>query len=375
MPVWPESTHFTGLYVHVPFCAAKCDYCDFVSVAADADVHRQYVDRVINEMRALAPRASLRTVFVGGGTPTVLGEALLQRLLDAVREAFDLSAVEEFSVEANPETVAADKFATLAAGGVNRLSLGAQSFDERLLRTLGRRHRPGAVAEAVTLTRAAGIDDVNLDLVFGVPGQTLDAWRRDLDAALALKPTHVACYGLTIEPGTPLGGRIETGEVAAPDDDMQAAMYECAHDALSAAGFEHYEISNWARPGRRCRHNMQYWLNANWLALGPAAAVHADGLRWTNTRDIAAYLASRGPAPVAEFEQLDPDRRAGEEIMLRLRLVEGAPTDWLAPRFTAARRAALERHVRAGMLDETATHLRLTRRGLLLADSVLSDLL
>ena len=368
---------FDGLYVHAPFCSGKCAYCDFYSVVAGQEVHRAFAERLAQEALAVGARVALplRTVFIGGGTPTLLNAGLWRQILAALHEAFDLAALEEFTVEANPETLSPALLDVLTEGGVNRISIGAQSFDSRHLRTLGRRHSADQTARAVELARSAGLDNVSLDLIFAVPWQTLAEWDSDLGAALALSPQHISCYGLTYEPGTPISRQVASGELSACDEAVEAAMYECTIHRLTGAGYEHYEISNFALPGRRCLHNMLYWTGGQWLALGPGASGYAGGVRWKNAPDLDAYLSSEGGAPLAEVEQLDSDRSFGEQLMLRLRLIEGASLEWLERRLAPRRRGVIERFIQDGLLERTRSQLRLTRRGLLLADTVVTDLL
>ncbi|MHC4429208.1 MAG: radical SAM family heme chaperone HemW [Planctomycetota bacterium] len=364
-------TPFRGLYIHVPFCVHKCHYCDFYSLVDRHDRMGAFLGRLLEELEASRPflREPLETVFVGGGTPTLLGEDRWARLLGALGP--DLSAGCEVTVEANPETVTADLAEPLVRGGVNRLSIGAQSFDARHLRTLERHHDPANVERSVRSARAAGIRNLNLDLIFGIPGQTLDQWRADLERALRLEPDHLSCYGLVYEPNTPLTARMKAGLIERADETLEARMYELAMDTLADAGFEHYEISNWARPGRRCRHNLLYWRNESWWPLGPSAAGHAAGVRWKNVARLEGYLGSRGLPEITDVECLDADGRVGETLMLGLRLIEGLEVATL----DARRAAAIERHLAAGLLERRETNLRLTRHGLLLADTVLSDLL
>ena len=387
-----------GLYLHIPFCFHKCHYCDFYSIVDDRDRQAVFVDRMIDEMAALGPlirgvEGPIETIFTGGGTPTLLAAPLWVKLIEALRRHFDVSGVAEFTVEANPETVTAELLDVLVDGGVNRMSVGCQSFDPRHLKTLERWHDPRNVERAVQLARAAGITNLNLDLIFAIPGQTLADWQSDLERALALGPMHLSCYSLMYEPNTAITKKLEMGMLEACDEDLEAAMYEHTIDRLREAGFEHYEISNWAltpspsqgegrgeghlssRRAARCRHNMLYWLNENWLAVGPSASGHVNGVRWKNLPHLGRYLASTGGSPIQDVEQLDPGASIGEQLMLRLRLIEGVELDWLEPRMTPERAAAIERHTAAGLLEQTTTHLRLTRRGLLLADDVIADLL
>ena len=287
----------------------------------------------------------------------------------------------EFTTEANPETVTPELLDTLAAGGVNRVSVGAQSFNERHLKTLERWHDPANVERAVQLARAAGIDNVNVDLIFAVPGQTLDEWRADLDRALALEPTHVSAYALTYEPNTPMTTKLRLGRIERADEAVEAAMFETTMAMLDAAGFEQYEVSNYARANadgsksHRCLHNLNYWLNKNWLAVGPSASGHVDGVRWKNAPHLGQYLASTGPSPVVDVERLDADAALGERMMLGLRLNDGM--DWAAldAQLDTVRRDRIDVFVTEGLMERTDDRLRLTRRGLMIADSLLADLL
>jgi oxygen-independent coproporphyrinogen-3 oxidase len=371
----------TGVYAHVPFCSHKCHYCDFYSLVDTHGRQQAFSARLVEEIGAAAAwlRKPVESVFFGGGTPTLLAADLWAGILDALAEQLPDRA-RETTVEANPETVTEPLLTVLVAGGVNRISVGVQSFHAQHLETLERRHDPAAAARSVELIRAAGIDNISLDLIFGIPGQGLDEWLGDLDAALALEPAHLSCYGLTYEPNTPLAARVRAGSIRKIDEDLEAAMYEAAIDRLARAGFEHYEISNWARPGRQCRHNLLYWLNAQWWPLGPGAAGHVAGWRWINVPRLADYLGSGGLPPITGAERLDDDGRVGEELMLGLRLVEGIPIERVDRLLAAGRRGrqrarAIERHAGAALLERGGGRLRLTRRGLLLADTVLADLI
>lgn len=402
--------HAAGLYLHVPFCFHKCHYCDFYSIVDDHDRQRAFTDRLIAELRAVGPLLSrdetrgIQTIFVGGGTPTLLKPEHWARLLGALRDAVDLSHLREFTVEANPETLTADLLGVLVAGGVNRISIGAQSFKPRHLKTLERWHDPRNVVRSVELCHAAGVGNVNLDLIFAIPGQNVAEWESDLDTALSLGPTHLSCYSLMFEPNTALTKKLRLGLVQRSPEEVEAAMFRATVHRLTDAGFEHYEVSNFAQfrtrnaergtaeagpasgstvPSSefrvprsfRCRHNLLYWLNENWIALGPSGSGHVAGLRWKNRPHLGQYLASTGGSPVQDVERLDPDASAGEQIMLRLRLLEGAPLDWLEPRLTPARRDAIDSLLATGLLERAAGHLRLTPAGLMVADSVFAELL
>ena len=370
-----------GVYVHLPYCRRKCAYCDFFSVPWSRPQAVRLTAALCREIAGRLPRLqdALRTVFIGGGTPSVWPEDLLGRVLEALGEHAPAEGWREYTVEANPGSLTAGVTRLLRRHGADRLSIGAQSFDDGVLETLGRGHRAGQIGEAVRRARDAGFERLNLDLIFAVPGQTLTGWRRTLDAAVALDPEHLACYGLTYEPGTPLDRQRRAGRIAAADERTEAAMYEAAIDVLTVAGYEHYEISNFARPGQRCRHNELYWVNGQYVGIGPGATSFLDGLRRTTWRDIEAYIAAMqaGREPPGDSEQLNPQARAGETAMLMLRRIDGLRFDEFAARTGVdARRHfadAIARHVAGGLLAADAAGICLTRRGLLLANEVLAD--
>lgn len=371
-----------SLYVHVPFCRRLCGYCDFYSQVLDPDTVGPLVDAVRSELTGATRGGGLTvdTIFVGGGTPTVLPADQLARLLAALRACAAGPDV-EFTVEANPATVTAEMANVLASAGVNRVSVGAQSFNPAELDVLDRTHRPEQVGETLATCRRAGIRRLSLDLIFGVPGQTLASWRESLQAALDLEPEHMSCYGLTYEPGTPLCERLDAGSVQRVDPDLEADMYETTIDVLAAAGLAQYEISNFARPGAECRHNLRYWHNEPYLGLGPAAAGFLNEVRYKNVADTAAYVAAirAGRSPRAEEERLPPERRVRETAMLELRLTSGIDRRRFAARYkedpVALFAAAIEPHRADGLLVVNETSIRLTRRGLLLADTVIADFL
>ncbi|HEX5272916.1 MAG TPA: radical SAM family heme chaperone HemW, partial [Gemmataceae bacterium] len=298
--VWPRAA-----YVHVPFCAHRCSYCDFAIAVGQDEQRDRYVDAVAAEMARLGTPQQVDTLFLGGGTPSHLTGAQLERLLGALRHWLPLAPGHEFSVEANPDSLDADKVGLLADHGVNRVSLGAQSFYPHLLRALGRDHAPDEIPRAVERARAR-ISNVSLDLIFGVPGQTAAEWEADLRRALELRPEHVAAYGLTYEKGTPLWKERRRGAVRPPDEETELAMYARAIDVLGSAGFEHYELSNFARPGRRCRHNGAYWANHAYFGFGMGAARYVRGRRELYTRNLHSYLrrALAGESPTFQAEEL-----------------------------------------------------------------------
>ena len=382
---------FDALYLHVPFCFHKCHYCDFYSVVnsnrTDASRQAEFTDALLRELRWWADRSGgalrPRTIFVGGGTPTLLRIPHWQRLLDALRAHGIMDSVTEFTVEANPETVTPDLMHTLHAGGVNRISIGAQSFNPDMLRTLQRWHDPASVPRAVATVRAAGIDHINLDLIFAIPGQTPDLFDADLDAALALHPTHLSCYALTFEPNTPLGKRHELGRITPMAEGLDAAMYAHAMQRLGGEGgkggegYEHYEVSAWCRPGRQCQHNLTYWQGGNWLGLGPSAASGLGNRRWKNRGHLSAYAHASPNPPRSEDDTLDHHARIAERLMLGLRLRNGLDRSWfdaIAP-IGSDRHASLEAMIDLGFIHRDAHRVRLTTRGLMVADGVVGQLL
>ena len=376
----PSAGTCKGAYVHVPFCFHKCHYCDFFSVVGQEGLQGDFLDTIERELATVGPHcAPIDSIFIGGGTPTLLEAPLLARLLDRLQRHIPLEIGAEWTVEANPETIDQEKVEVLVGGGVTRVSIGAQSFDQSCLDALDRRHGPEKVAAAVDRLRAAGISSINLDIIFAIPGQTLDMLRRDLDAVIALNPEHVSCYGLTYEPGTPLHRRRDEGQVRSASQDEERDMFALVMDTLRTAGYEQYEISNFARPGHACRHNLLYWTNGNWWPFGPSAAGHVSGRRWRNIPRLADYLAADPMPPIDQLEAAGEDVAAGESFMMGLRLRRGMPRSRIQALLGGSggitRAKAIELHREAGLLEWRDDHLRLTEDGLYLADTVIGDLL
>jgi putative oxygen-independent coproporphyrinogen III oxidase len=379
-----------GVYVHVPFCTVRCGYCDFntytLTELGDGSVPGAslgtYASAALRELdlarRVLGDAApAVDTVFVGGGTPTLLAVDDLAAVLRGVEDRFGSSEGAEVTTEANPDSVSAGSLLGLAAAGFTRVSLGMQSAVPHVLRTLDRTHDPANVARAVGWARAAGLD-VSLDLIYGTPGESLEDWRRSLDAVVALEPDHVSAYALVVEDGTRLAARVRRGEVPAPEDDDEADKYELADELLTAAGYDWYEVSNWARAPRfRCRHNEGYWSGGDWWGIGPGAHSHVGGVRWWNVRHPAAYASrlAAGESPAAAREVLTDEQRLDEWVLLGSRLVDGIPVSGLP----SVGRRAVAGLVVDGLVDGPAAvrdrHVRLTRRGRLLADTVVRRLL
>ncbi|MFJ4009797.1 radical SAM family heme chaperone HemW [Streptomyces sp. NPDC090026] len=378
-----------AFYLHVPYCATRCGYCDFNTytatelrgsggVLASRD---NYAGTLAEEVRLARkvlgddPRA-VRTVFVGGGTPTLLAAKDLVRMLDAIRQEFGLADDAEVTTEANPESVDPAYLATLREGGFNRISFGMQSARRHVLSVLDRTHTPGRPEACVAEARAAGFDHVNLDLIYGTPGESDDDWRASLEAAVGAGPDHVSAYALIVEEGTQLARRIRRGEVPMTDDDVHADRYLIADEVLTAAGLHWYEVSNWAASdAARCLHNELYWRGADWWGAGPGAHSHVGGVRWWNAKHPGAYAAALagGRSPGAGREVLGAEDRRVERILLELRLRDGVPLDLLREAgLAAARRALADGLLRTGPYEQGRAAL--TLRGRLLADAVVRDL-
>ncbi len=362
-------------YVHVPFCRHRCGYCNFTLVAGRDDLMGAYLEAVERELSWLGEPRPVRTLFLGGGTPTHLPPESLDRLLSIARRWFLLEAGGELSVEANPVDIDADRVAVLGRHGVTRISLGAQSFHPAKLKLLERDHSAEWIAAAVELCRPV-IGSISLDLIFGTPGETLAEWHDDLRQALALRPNHVSTYGLTFERGTSFWSRMQRGELGKTDEDVERQMYESAIDSLTGAGFEHYEVSNFAQPGHRSRHNETYWTGREFYAAGPGAARFIDGRREVNHRSTTTYLqrVMQGQSPVAESEKLEAEDAARERLVFGLRRLEGVDCEAFERetgyRVEALGGAALKEYQQHGLLEMREGTLRLTRKGLLVSDAL-----
>ena len=361
-----------GLYVHIPFCLTRCGYCDFNTYAGLDHLAGRYVEAMRAEAGMWSAdweTAEFASVFLGGGTPTMLTARTLGALIDELRSLFAVAPGAEITSEANPDTVDEPYLTALLDAGVTRLSMGVQSFDPAVLRALERVHSADAARAAYLAARRAGLDAVNLDLIYGSNGETLASWRRTLEEAVALGPEHLSCYALTIEPATPLGRGVAAGLLPPPDPDRQADMYELACALLGAAGYEHYEVSNWSKPGHRCRHNMGYWEGRPYLGLGAGAHSHRDDRRWWNVRPPQRYLAEieAGRLPIGEEERLSADERRFERLLLGLRVAEGVPIEWVdEPRAGS--------FVADGLAERRDGRLALTDRGMLVANDVILEL-
>lgn len=375
-----------GLYIHIPFCTRACPYCDFsFELLKDG--------RVDHLLAALEKEAGRRgrespwsghvidTVFLGGGTPTCLTDPQLERAIGMIHDHFRVDPRAEITVEANPETIRIAKLRRLRRLGVNRISIGVQSFSDDTLRNLGRSHSADQAARAIALARDAGFERINIDLMFGAPGQAPSEWEDTLDQAVRHDPDHVSIYGLTIEPGTRFARMEKEGLLDLPDEDRHVGYYYRALDRLTGAGYRHYEVSNMAKPGAECRHNLSCWNGGDYLGLGPSAHSHARGRRTANARGLAGYLSAmeeQGEA-VDMDETLSVDERIHEYILLGLRSIEGMDTRAFRDRYgdeaMGRRKTAIRTLAGEGLLAERGARLCLTRKGLALADSVCAYLM
>ena len=379
-------SHFPlSLYVHVPFCAQKCAYCDFASWPGREAEWGRYFDQILTEIRywseetdfgRLSERCRVATVFIGGGTPTLVDAEYIDEMISACRGIAPFEEGAEITIEGNPGTLTAKKLAVYRRSGVNRLSLGAQSFDDALLKSLGRIHTAKQVEQAVAMARDAGFDNINLDLMYALPGQGMDQWLDTLDAAVALGVEHISAYSLIVESGTPMAARVASGEAVIPDDDAVNAMQRAAVSRLAQAGYDRYEISNYARPGRECRHNLVYWCRGDYLGLGCAAHSLLGGYRFHNPDALDRYLSGvrrLDMTPLSRQDEMD------ETLMLATRMVRGLDlAAWeraFGVPFVRGREASLARLEKAGLVKCGDGCLRLTTRGMEVQDAVVLELM
>lgn len=371
-----------GVYIHIPFCRSRCVYCGFYSTTLSSLI-TDYVSAVFREAEIRRGYVSgpVDTVYLGGGTPSQLTVDELKRLLIYINKVYDVSPGAEITVECNPDDVTAELAEALRSLGVNRVSMGAQTFSDDRLRFLHRRHNAAEVSEAVRILRHAGIDNISIDLMFGFPGETVEEWESDIDCALSLDVEHISAYSLMYEEGTPLYRMLETGRVSEVDEEVSLKMYDRLIDRLTAAGYEHYEISNFARPGRRSRHNSSYWHHEPYVGLGAAAHSYDLVSRQWNVSDVRKYIDSinRGIVPF-EREVLDLSTRYDDLITTALRTSDGVSLDYIEREFGRTFldycKAQAEGFIHRGLIELTADNrLRLTRRGLFVSDMVMSELM
>ena len=373
--------HF-GLYLHIPFCSKRCGYCSFASGVYNKEAASKYLANVKREATMTSGKMGgeipVDTVYFGGGTPSALTDAETVKLLRSVTEAFRIKKGAEISFEANPESLTLSKSRLLRQLGVNRISIGVQSLDADILKDLGRGHSPDDAVNAVELAKSAGFDNISIDLIYGISGQSLEIWRRDIERALQTEPEHISIYCLSLEPGAPLYEKTDSGW---PDEDLQAGMYYFARDAFLDAGYDHYEISNFARPGYECRHNLKYWRDEEYLGLGVSAAFHWGGNRYKNPDNVDAYASSvnAGKWPLAAPEPSNPEREMRTAVVLGLRLLNGIDLGEFEERFSVNLldyyRGTTETLIESGYLRLDGRKLSLTPRALFISDEVFSRLI
>jgi oxygen-independent coproporphyrinogen-3 oxidase len=380
--VVPTTASPRAAYFHVPFCAHRCGYCDFTLISGRDDLIGDYLRSIRREVEAanIRLKSPLDTIFLGGGTPTHLSPSELRLLFQLIQEQFHCTSDTEFSVEANPLDLTDEKIRVLGESGINRVSLGVQSFSPQALKILERDHQPEQVDDVMSRLRTS-FENVSIDLIFGVPGQNLADWRETLLRAIDRNPSHISTYGLTFEKGTAFWTRRERGEFTGVDEELERDQYALAMELLPASGFSQYEISNFARPGFECRHNNVYWNGDEYWAFGPGAARYINGRRETNIRSVLGWLAriERGESPVADSEELDATHRARELIYLGLRRTQGISRDWFARRtgveLDALCGSALSEQCRRGFIEDNGIRVCLTTEGRFVADRVVMEFL
>lgn len=371
-----------GIYIHIPFCRSKCDYCDFYSLAGRDDRMDQYQKALLSHIKETAPLAQdfpVDTIYIGGGTPSYYGAKRLKELLGVIRKLYKVEKDAEVTVECNPDSVDVKSLKILRKAGVNRLSMGMQSANTCELERIHRIHTPQQVNEAATAARKAGFTNLSLDLIYGLPGQTMDSWKATVEHALSLIPQHLSCYGLKVEEGTPLAARVAQGEIL-PDDDQQADLYLWTVGRLERAGYPQYEISNFAKPGFASRHNLRYWLTQPYIGFGPGAHSDFGGRRYSFVQDLDAYIQGvlQGGDIIDESEIIPKRERCGEYLMLRLRTVQGInEQEYRSTYFMdfAPLQARLEQFRAQGWAEQTDGRWHFTPKGFLLSNQLIGDLL
>ena len=370
-------TNGFGVYIHVPFCATRCGYCDFntYTPSETESSYAAYLDALDKELELAAEKVGLtaETVFIGGGTPSLLGAKGLGRILEKVRNTFGLTPDAEVTTESNPESTSPEYFAGLKDAGFTRVSLGMQSASTPVLKVLDRQHTPGRAVAAAKEAKVAGFEHVNLDLIYGTPTETDDDVRKSLDAVLSADVDHVSAYSLIVEDGTAMARKVRTGQLPAPEEDVYADRHEIIANRLEEAGFEWYEVSNWAKPGGECRHNLLYWRGGNWWGAGPGAHGYVNRFRYFNVKRPEKYntMLADGVLPIDGSETITDEGSHFEQIMLGLRLKEGIPRRWVAE----GAQGVVDKHVRGGVLAEENGRIFATDSGRLLIDGVITDIL
>ena len=377
-----------SFYIHIPYCVRRCGYCDFntytpaeLQVSEDlTKISNNHIDLLIAEAdlarASVKTSAPIPTIFFGGGTPTLMEPSDLKRVLQHLEDKFGFAPDIEITIEANPDTVTKEKLAALREIGINRISFGMQSGVEHVLKVLDRTHNPANVSKATNWAKEVGFKEISVDLIYGAPGESIEDWQTTIRTALELPISHISAYALIVEAGTKLAGQVKRGEVVIPEDDQTADKYLIADESFSKAGFDWYELSNWSKAGSECRHNIAYWVGANWWGLGPGAHSHVDGVRFWNVKHPAAYQdrLTTGAEPIQEREILTEEQMASERLMLEIRLKSGIAKSSL----TAEQLDALESFRIGGSLDPdmwAAQRVALTQSGRLIADRIVREIL
>ena len=377
-----------SFYIHIPYCVRRCGYCDFntytpaeLQVSEDlTKISNNHIDLLIAEAdlarASVKTSAPIPTIFFGGGTPTLMEPIDLKRVLQHLEDKFGFAPDIEITIEANPDTVTKEKLAALREIGINRISFGMQSGVSHVLKVLDRTHNPANVSKATNWAKEVGFKEISVDLIYGAPGESIEDWQTTIWTALELPITHISAYALIVEAGTKLAGQVKRGEVVIPEDDQTADKYLIADESFSKAGFDWYELSNWSKVGSECRHNIAYWVGANWWGLGPGAHSHVDGVRFRNVKHPAAYQdrLTTGAEPIQEREILTEEQMASERLMLEIRLKSGIAKSSL----TAEQLDALESFRIGGALDPdmwAAQRVALTQSGRLIADRIVREIL
>lgn len=373
-----------GLYIHIPFCKAKCNYCDFNSYPGKTVLMEPYFHALETEMRQLRDKGTgtiVPTVFIGGGTPSLADPLLINGLMDACRRNFRLAGNAEISIETNPGTLSFEKFTDYKACGINRLSIGLQAWQDRLLKELGRIHSREEFLENLKLARKAGFDNINVDLIFGLPGQTMNDWTETLDNIVSLDIEHISCYSLKIEEGTVFGSRLASGELEEPDDELDRQMYRYAVESLAGNGYKHYELSNFAKPGLECRHNLVYWMAEKYLGIGAGAHSYLEGCRFNNVYGIEDYIdrVEKGSVYRENEQPIDKTEAMSEYMILGLRLIDGVSLDAFEARFGVGAElifgAQMVKLEGRRLLEHDGDRWRLTRAGLDFGNTVFMEFL
>ncbi len=371
--------HLHSLYIHIPFCTSKCIYCDFNSITIKSDIVDEYLLAIENELQSINERYSFKTIYIGGGTPTVLNETQLSKLLNVVSKYIDKSKLKEYTIEANPGTLNDKKIFILKNGLVNRVSIGIQSFNNNYLKLLKRIHTANEAKDIFFSLRENGFKNINIDLIYGYPGQTLNEWKMDLMESSRLNPEHISAYCLSYEQGTPLTEMIDSGILRRLDEEEELKMYEYTKDFLCNKGYLNYEISNFARPGKKCKHNIVYWRNEEYIGIGAGAFSFVNGKRYCNIKDISKYIsaAKSGKNLICFSEELSKKRRASEILIMSLRMSSGISKIEFLKRSGFDLSGLFGKQInalaKAGLINFDDERIKLTRKGMSVADSVMTE--